>query len=166
MYDLVAKFIKKAVPLKGAKLTIIQGLNNRVSSPKAPYVTLKVQDDNQISTPETRYTDKYKIIFSRSEITMKLTFIGNDNIPAAQMAKAFHARFNDSWASEQFEKISDCFFPLYSDDIKIMDDIVNAEKQYDDACYVLCYFEYHAEMGVCEESANEIVMTINHSNHE
>lgn len=138
----------------------MQGLKNRVSIPKTPYIILQIEDENQISTPETRYTDHYKILFSRSEITMKLYLTGNDTIPALQMAKAFYVRFNDSWASEQFEKLSDCFFPLYSDNVKIIDHFINAEDQYDDTCSITCYFEYHAEIGVCEDSAKEIIMNL------
>jgi len=72
-------------------------------------------------------------------------------------------RFNDAWASEQFEKYGEPFFPLYSDDVKIEKTFTNAEEQYDDACSVDVYFEYHPEFGICEESAKEIVMDINPS---
>ncbi|MDI2090464.1 phage neck terminator protein [Commensalibacter oyaizuii] len=160
MYDLVGRFIEKAIPIKGAELTIIKGINNRVSSPKSPYVILQVVDENQISTTETRYTDKHKILWARSEVTIEMRFVGAKNIAALQMAKAFTIRFNDAWASEQFEKYSDIFFPLYSDDVKIERVSINAEDQYEDTCSVAVYFEYHPEFGICEESAKEVVMSV------
>jgi len=163
MYDLVGKFIQKSIPIKGTKLTIIKGLNNRVSTPKAPYIVLQITDENQLSSTETRYTDKHKILWARSEITMSMMFFGIGNASALQMSKAFVMRFNDAWASEQFEKYGEPFFPLYSDDVKIEKTFTNAEEQYDDACSVDVYFEYHPEFGICEESAKEIVMDINPS---
>jgi len=160
MYNLVGKFVRKTIPIKGAKLTIIKGLGNRVSSPKAPYIVLDVVDENQISSTETRYTNKHKILWYRSMVTMNMLFIGTDNIPALQMAKSFVARFNDAWASEQFEQYKEPFYPLYSDDVKIEKGYVNAEDQYNDACFVDAYFEYHPEFGICEESAKEIIMDV------
>jgi len=160
MYDLVGKFLQKAIPIKGAKLSIVKGLSNRVSTPKTPYVVLQVNDQKALSSSETRYTDKYKIVWCRSQITMNILFVGNENIPALQMANSFAARFNDAWASEQFEQYSDILFPLYSDDIKIEGQIVNSEDQSDDACSVVSYFEYHPEFGICENSAKEIVMDV------
>jgi len=161
MYDLVGKFLQRTIPLKGAKLTIIKGLSNRVSSPKAPYIVLDVTDENQISSTETRYTNEHKILWYRSIVTMNMLFVGNNNIPALQMAKSFVVRFNDAWASEQFKKYEQPFYPLYSDDVQIEKGSVNAEDQYNDACFVDAYFEYHPEFGVCEESAKEIVMETN-----
>lgn len=160
MYNLVGKFLQKAIPIKGAKLQIIKGLSNRVSTPKPPYVVLQVIDENQLSSTETRYTDKYKILWARSEITMNMTFVGTGNIAALQMAKALTVRFNDAWATEQFEQYSDILFPLYCDDVKIEKFSINAEDQYDDSCSVVSYFEYHPEFGVCEESAKEVVMDV------
>jgi len=160
MYNLVGKFLQKAIPIKGAKLTIIKGMNNRVSTPKAPYVILQVIDENQISTTETRYTNKHKILWARSEITMEMKFVGSGKIAALEIAKAFTVRFNDAWASEQFEQYSDILFPLYCDDVKIEKFSINAEDQYDDSCAVTAYFEYHPEFGICAESAKEIVMDV------
>ncbi|EHD13174.1 hypothetical protein CIN_19110 [Commensalibacter intestini A911] len=161
MYNIVGKFIQKAIPIKGAKLKIVKGFNNRVATPKPPYVVLQIIDENQISTTETRYTDKHKILWARSEITMHMSFVGTGNIAALQMAKSFAVRFNDSWASEQFEQYSDIFFPLYSDDVKVEKFSINAEDQYDDSCSVTSYFEYHPEFGVCTDSGKEIIMDMN-----
>jgi len=69
------------------------------------------------------------------------------------MAKAFDARFNDAWASEQFEQ--------YSDDVEVNTFSINEEDQYDDCCSVVAYFEHHPEFGVCENSAKEVVMGVN-----
>lgn len=166
MYDLVGKFLQKAIPIKGAKLTIIQGLGNRVSTPKTPYVLMNIVDENRLSSNESYYRDRYKILWSRSQVTMTLMFVGNENIPALQMAKAFTIRFNDAWASEQFEHYKEPLFPLYSDEVKIESSFVNAEDQYEDVCSVDAYFEYHPEFGVCEDSAKEIVMNVNLTNDE
>ncbi|CAI3952181.1 phage neck terminator protein [Commensalibacter communis] len=160
MYNIVGKFIQKAIPIKGTKLQIIKGLNNRVATPKPPYVVLQIIDENQISTTETRYTDKHKILWARSEITMNMSFVGAGNIAALQMAKSFVVRFNDAWASEQFAQYSDIFFPLYCKDVRISNFTINAEDQYDDSSSVTAFFEYHPEFGVCEESAKEIVMSV------
>lgn len=160
MYNIVGKFIPKAIPIKGAKLKIIKGFNNRVATPKPPYVVLQIIDENQISSTETRYTDKHKILWARSEITMSMSFVGAGNIAALQMAKSFVIRFNDAWASEQFAQYSDIFFPLYCKDVRISNFTINAEDQYDDASSVTAFFEYHPEFGVCSESAKEIVMSI------
>ncbi|CAI3951626.1 unnamed protein product [Commensalibacter communis] len=161
MCNLVGKFLQKAIPIRGAKLQIIRGLENRVSTPKPPYIVLQVTGDEALSSSETRYTDQYKITWCRSQITMGLTFIGNDNIPALQMAKAFSIRFNDAWASEQFEQYQKPFFPLYSDDALVEPVFVDAEDQYQDKCSMNVYFEYHPEVGVCEASAKEIIMSVN-----
>jgi len=160
MYNLVGKFLQKAIPIKGAKLKVIKGLNNRSSNPKPPYVVLQVIDENRISSTETRYTNKYKILWSRSQITMHMLFVGTGNIAGLEMAKAFDVRFNDAWASEQFEQYSDILFPLYSDDVKVESSSVNAEDQYDDSCSVNVFFEYHPEFGICEQSAKEVVMDV------
>ena len=56
MYNLVGKFLQKAIPIKGAKLKIIKGLSNRTSMPKAPYVLMNIVDENRLSSSETRYT--------------------------------------------------------------------------------------------------------------
>jgi len=160
MYNLVDKFLQKAIPIKGAKLSIIKGLNNRVSTPKPPYVVLQVVDENRISSTETRYTDKYKILWSRSQITMHMIFVGTGNVAGLEMAKAFTVRFNDAWASEQFAQYSDILFPLYSDDVKVESSSVNAEDQYDDSCSVNVFFEYHPEFRICEHSAKEVVMDV------
>lgn len=160
MYNLVAKFLQKAIPIKGAKLKIINSLQNRTATPKAPYITLHIIDDNQLSTTETRYTDKYKITWSRTEMTLRISFFGGGNIAALEMAKAFTIRFNDAWATEQFAEYSDIFFPLYSEDIEIKEFVINAEDQYEDSCSVVAYFEYHPEFGVCANSAKEIVMGV------
>jgi len=160
MYNLVGKFLQKAIPIKGAKLKIIKGMHNRTSTPKPPYVVLRVIDENQLSTTETRYTDKHKILWARSEITMEMTFVGSGDIAGLEIAKAFTVRFNDAWASEQFEQYSDILFPLYCDDAKIEKASINGEDQYDDACSVVAYFEYHPEFGVCTDSAKEVVMDV------
>jgi len=160
MYDLVGKFLQKAVPIKGTKLTIVKGMGNRVSTPKTSYVVLQVIDEKRLSTIETRYTDQHKISWYRSMVTMSMLFIGCGNISALEMGKAFEARFNDSWASEQFEKLSDILFPLYSDDVQFLPVIIDAEDQFEDKCSVNVYFEYHPEFGVCEKSAKEVVMNI------
>jgi len=160
MYNIVGKFIQKAIPIKGAKLQIVKGFNNRVATPEPPYVVLQIIDENQISSTETRYTNKHKILWARSEITMSMSFVGTGNIAALQMAKSFVVRFNDAWASEQFAQYSDIFFPLYCKDVRIEKFAVNAEDQYDDSSSVTAFFEYHPEFGVCEESAKEIVMNV------
>lgn len=158
MYDLVGKFVQKAIPIKGAKLTVVKGMNSRVSAPKTPCVILQVIKKDRLSSTETRYTDKHKILWYRSMVTMSMLFMGGGNISALEMGHAFEARFNDSWAADQFEKLSDILFPLYSDDVKIEEDYINNEDQYEDSCSVDVYFEYHPEVGVCEESSKEIIM--------
>lgn len=160
MYNLVGKFLQKAIPIKGAKLQIIKGLSNRVSTPKPPYVVLQVIDEKALSSSETRYTDKHKILWSRSQITMSMMFVGTENVAAMQMAKAFTVRFNDAWASEQFDQYDSILFPLYSDDVKIEPDFINDEDQYNDSCSVISYFEYHPEFGICAASAKEVVMDV------
>lgn len=132
MYNLVGKFLEKAIPIKGAKLTILKGLRNRTSMPKAPYVLMNIIDENRLSSSETRYTDKHKIL----------------------------------WSSEQFEQYGEPFYPLYSDEVKIESSFVNAEEQYEDACSVDVYFEYHPEFGICEHSAKELVMNVIETNVE
>ncbi len=62
MYNLVGKFLQKAILIKGAKLQIVKGLGNRISTPKTPYIVLELVDENKLSTSETHYTDKYKIL--------------------------------------------------------------------------------------------------------
>lgn len=166
MYNLVGKFLEKAIPIKGAKLTILKGLRNRTSMPKALYVLMNIIDENRLSSSETRYTDKHKILWSRSQVTIMMMFVGNENIPALQMAKAFTVRFDDAWASEQFEQYGEPFYPLYSDEVKIESSFVNAEEQYEDACSVDVYFEYHPEFGICEHSAKELVMNVIETNVE
>ncbi|MDI2113962.1 phage neck terminator protein [Commensalibacter nepenthis] len=162
MYNIVGKFLQKAIPMKGAKLKIVKGLADRVSSPKPPYIVLQVEDEKTLSTSETRYTDQYKITWSRSQVTIELSFIGNDNAPALQMARAFTVRFNDAWATEQFEQYNnDVFFPLYSDDVRVEPMSLNAEGQFEDTCVVNAHFEYHPELGICANSAKEIVMDVN-----
>ncbi|CAI3948494.1 unnamed protein product [Commensalibacter communis] len=161
MYNLVEKFIKKAIPIKGAKLTVINGMQNRVSTPKAPFILLQIESDDQISTPETRYTNKHKITWARSQITMGISFFGNNNIAALEMAKSFTVRFNDAWASEQFAQYSDIFFPLYSDDARLEPVFTDGEDQFTDKCSVTTYFEHHPEFGMCENSAKEISMNVN-----
>ncbi|CAI3940535.1 unnamed protein product [Commensalibacter communis] len=161
MYNLVGKFLQKAIPIKGAKLQVIKGLSNRVAIPKPPCVVLQVIDEKSLSSSETRYTDQHKILWSRSQITMSMMFIGTENAEAMQMAKAFTARFNDAWASEQFEQYDSILFPLYSDDVKIEPDFINDEGQYNDSCSVISYFEYRPEFGVCANSAKEVVMDVN-----
>ncbi|CAI3961087.1 unnamed protein product [Commensalibacter communis] len=161
MYNLVGKFLQKAIPIKGAKLKIIKGLSNRTSMPKAPYVLMNIVDENRLSSSETRYTDKHKILWSRSQVTITMMFVGNDNIPALQMAKAFTVRFDDAWASEQFEQYGEPFYPLYSDEVKIESSFTNSEDQYEDVCSVDVYFEYHPEFGICENSAKEVIMNVN-----
>jgi len=162
IYSLISKFIQKAIPIKGAKLTIINGLQNRTSTPKTPYIVLEITEEHPLSTSETRYTDKYKIVWSRSQVTVNILFFGSKDIPALQMARAFTVRFNDAWATEQFEQYNnDIFFPLYSDDVKVEPSFINAEGQFDDACSVDAYFEYHPELGICANSAKEIVMNVN-----
>lgn len=47
MYNIIGKFLQKAIPMKGTKLKIIKGLANRVSSPKPPYVILQVEDEKR-----------------------------------------------------------------------------------------------------------------------
>jgi len=158
MYNLVGKFVQKAIPITGAKLTVVKGMNSRVSPPKTPCVILQVIKKERLSSTETRYTDKHKILWYRSMVTMSMLFMGGGNISALEMGHAFEARFNDSWATDQFEKLSDILFPLYSDDVKIEEDYINDEDQYEDSCSVDVYFEYHPEVGVCEESAKEIIM--------
>lgn len=90
-----------------------------------------------------------------------MLFVGGEKISALEMAHAFDVRFNDAWASEQFEQHSDILFPLYSDDVNSAGQIINSEYQVDDAYSVNAYFEYHPELGVCENSAKEVEMTIN-----
>jgi len=161
MYNLIGKFLQKAIPIKGTKLKVIKGFNNRVSTPKGPYVVLQVIDENQLSSNETRYTDKYKIVWSRSEVIISMSFFGSGNVAALEMARSLVVRFNDAWASEQFAEYSDILFPLYCDDVKVSNFSINAEDQYNDTCSVTAYFEYHPEFGICENSAKEIVMDVN-----
>jgi len=161
MYNLIGKFLQKAIPIKGTKLKVIKGFGNRVSTPKGPYVVLQVIDENQLSSNETRYTDKYKIVWSRSEVIISMSFFGSGNIAALEMARSLVVRFNDAWASEQFAEYSDILFPLYCDDVKVSNFSINAEEQYDDTCSVTAYFEYHPEFGICANSAKEIVMDVN-----
>ncbi|CAI3952897.1 unnamed protein product [Commensalibacter communis] len=42
LYIILANFIHKAVPIKGSELTIINGFNNRVASPEAPFIILQI----------------------------------------------------------------------------------------------------------------------------
>ncbi|WP_408869463.1 LIC_12616 family protein [Commensalibacter papalotli (ex Botero et al. 2024)] len=160
MYNLIAKFMRKAIPVKGEKLSIINDSQNRTSTPKPPYIVLKITDKKRLSSSETRYTDKYKIIWCRSQVSVHILFVGTDKIPALEMAHAFDMRFNDAWASEQFEQYSDILFPLYSDDVNSAGQIINSEDQVDDAYSVNAYFEYHPELGVCAASAKEVVMDV------
>jgi len=160
MYNLIGKFLQKAIPIKGVKLTIIKGLSNRVSTPKVPFAILQVTDQKQLSSTETRYTDRHKILWYRSQVTVDISFFGSNTIPALEMANSFAVRFNDAWASEQFEQYSDILFPLYSDDLRYEGSSTNGEDQYNDACSVSVYFEYHPEVGVCEASAKEIIMDV------
>lgn len=125
IYTLIAKFMRKAIPVKGAKLSIINDSQNRTSTPKSPYIVLQITDQKRLSSTETRYTDKYKIIWCRSQISVYLLFVGSQKISALEMAHAFDVRFNDAWASEQFEQYSDILFPLYSDDMNSAGQIVN-----------------------------------------
>lgn len=74
MYNLIAKFIQKAIPIKGTKLTIVKGMSNRVSTPKAPFIVLQVTEQHQLSSTETRYTDKHKILWYRSQVTVDISF--------------------------------------------------------------------------------------------
>lgn len=158
IYNLIAKFIHKAIPVKGDELSIVNGSQNRAVIPKAPYITLQITDKKRLSFSETRYTDKYKIMWCRSQVSVHILFVGTEKIPALDMAHAFDVRFNDSWASEQFEQYSDIIFPLYSDDVNSVGQMMNSEGQVDDACSINAYFEYHPELGVCANSAKEIVM--------
>ncbi|CAI3952914.1 unnamed protein product [Commensalibacter communis] len=73
------------------------------------------------------------------------------------MAKAFSLRFNDSWATEQFAQYGQVFFPLYCDDIKSQP-FMDMEDQYADFYTVTAYFEYHPEVGMCQDSAKELQM--------
>lgn len=66
MYNLVGKFIKKAIPIKGTELTIIQGRGNRVSTPKVPYILMNIVDENRLSSNESYYRGRHKIFRSRS----------------------------------------------------------------------------------------------------
>lgn len=38
---------------------------------------------------------------------------------------------------------------------------LNEEGQFEDTCVVNAYFEYHPELGICANSAKEIVMDVN-----
>ncbi|MDI2091279.1 phage neck terminator protein [Commensalibacter oyaizuii] len=152
MYNLIGKFLQKAIPIRVK--------NDRISTSKHLYIALQVINENQLSTTETRYTDKHKILWARSEVTMEMKFVGSGNIAALEIAKAFTVRFNDAWASEQFEQYSDILFPLYCDDVKVEKFSINSEDQYDDACSVTAYFEYHPEFGICEESSKEVIMSV------
>lgn len=98
--------MRKAIPVKGAKLSIINDSQNRTSTPKSPYIVLKITDKKRLSSSQTRYTDKYKIIWCRSQVSVHILFVGTDKIPALEMAHTFDMRFNDAWASEQFEQYS------------------------------------------------------------
>ncbi|WP_456304940.1 phage neck terminator protein [Commensalibacter communis] len=158
IYNLIAKFMRKAIPIKGARLSIINDSQNRTSTPKSPYITLQITERKRLSTPETRYTDQYKITWCRSQVSVHILFVGSLKIPALEMAHAFDMRFNDAWASEQFEQYSDILFPLYSDDVSSAGQMINAEDQIDVAYSVNAYFEYHPETGICANSAKEIVL--------
>jgi len=161
MYNLIAKFIQKAIPIKGTKLSIVKGMRNRVSTPKAPFIVLQVTEQHQLSSTETRYTDKHKILWYRSQVTVDISFFGSNTIPALEMAQSFVVRFNDAWASEQFEKYEEPFFPLYSDDVRIEPVFTDAEDQIADKCSTSVYFEYHPEFGICTDSGKEIIMDMN-----
>lgn len=146
--------------MKRAKLSIIHNAKNRASTLKSPYIVLQITCQKHLLSSETRYTDQYKIMWCRSQVSVHISFVGSQTIPALQIAYAFDVRFNDAWASEQFEQYSDILFPLYSDDINSEGQIINSEDQYDDACSINAYFEYHPELGVCANSAKEIVMDL------
>lgn len=66
IYNLIAKFIRKAIPVKGAMLSIIYDAQNCASTPKSPYIVLQTTDQKRLSSSETRYTDQYKIMWCRS----------------------------------------------------------------------------------------------------
>lgn len=113
--------------------------------------------EEQISTSETRYTDTHKIVKNISKIIVQFAFFGSENIKAHKMVKAFVMRFNDSWASEQFAQYGKDLYLLYSNDFQNQPR-VNMEGQYEDCYSVTAYFEYHPEIGMCQDSAKELVM--------
>lgn len=100
IYNFIARFIKKAIPVKNVELTIMNGLANRVAPPKAPLVLLQILEEEELSIPQTRYTDTHKIISNISQIIVQIDFYGNKNVRASKMVKAFSVRFNDAWATE------------------------------------------------------------------
>lgn len=157
IYNVIEKFLKKAIPVKGAQLSVVAGSNNRVSTPKVPYIVVQIMHEEQISTGETRYTDTHKIVKNISKIIVQFAFFGSENIKAHKMVKAFVMRFNDSWASEQFAQYGKDLYPLYSNDFQNQPR-VNMEGQYEDCYSVTAYFEYHPEVGMCQDSAKELIM--------
>lgn len=157
IYNFVAKFIKKAIPIKNAELTVINGLTNRTAPPKAPLVLLQILEEEALSTPKTRYTDTHKIISNISQIIVQIDFYGNKNVRASKMVKAFSTRFNDAWATEQFAQYSTILFPLYSEKIKNRP-LIEIEDQFADFYSVTAYFEYHSEVGICQNSAKKLIM--------
>ncbi|CAI3953257.1 unnamed protein product [Commensalibacter communis] len=49
IYNLIAKFTRKVIPIKGARLSIINDSQNRTSTPKSPYITLKITERKKLS---------------------------------------------------------------------------------------------------------------------
>ncbi|WP_408869481.1 phage neck terminator protein [Commensalibacter communis] len=160
LYNLIAKFIRKAIPIKGEKLSIVNGLSNRVSPPQTPYILIQSSREGTLSYSQTRYTNQHKIIHQVCEVIVSIEFYGNPTIKSHKMAKAFEIRFNDSWASEQFAQYSNILFPLYSDDMKNMP-YLDDDQQYADCYIVDAHFEYHTEVGMCQDSAKMIAMQVN-----
>lgn len=159
IYNIIARFVKKAIPVKNAELTIMNGLANRTAQPKAPLVLLQILEEEELSTPQTRYTDTHKIISNISQIIVQIDFYGNKNVRASKMVKAFSVRFNDAWATEQFAQYGTVLFPLYSEKIKNRP-LIEIEEQYADFYSLTAYFEYHSEVGICQKSAKELRMTM------
>ncbi|CAI3959064.1 phage neck terminator protein [Commensalibacter communis] len=157
LYSILGKYIHKAIPIKGTTLTVINGLENRISTPKPPYVSFQMVHEEQLSFSETRYTNTHKIIRNITQLTIQFDFYGANKIKASKMAKSFVMRFNDSWTSEQFAQFSNILFPLYSDEMH-NNQYIDAEDQYTDCYSATAYFEYHPEVGMCQDSAKELQM--------
>lgn len=137
----------------------MNGLANRTAPPKAPLVLLQILEEEELSTPQTRYTDTHKIISYISKIIVQIDFYGNKNVRASKMVKDFSVRFNDAWATEQFAQYGTVLFPLYSEKIKNRP-LIEIEDQYADFYSLTAYFEYHSEVGICQNSAKELRMTM------
>ncbi|CAK7193147.1 hypothetical protein COMNV_01360 [Commensalibacter sp. Nvir] len=157
LYEDIERFLRKAVPLSGIPLTILKGQLNRVASPKPPFILLQVVYEKSLSLNETRYTSRYKIMRDYSECAIQMDFYGSDTIASQKMAKSFLVRFNDPWASEQFERYGHAIAPLYCQTITLKG-YVTGERQFADRSTLQAYFSLSPEFGVSQDSAINLRM--------